>query len=678
MTQVLTEYATVEFFDALGKPLSYAVPPPLREHLTIGSLVEVPLALRPANVDEEQLVMDFAETGQKIRHVPAIVVDLSPPEFHGPLRNIHKLLCQKPVVSPKLLQLIRRLSNYYHSSLRGFLKMVVPNFLRRNLAKKSLKNPKNVIVDARPEFTNFPLPLDAIFSAQLLMGHSSHRFASYIVAIEHALRCGSQVLVLCPDMRWAQKIFAQLTAALSEKFSHDICALWDGSSSTQKCYTLLNRLIGGETFVLIGTRSALFLPFSRLGLIIVERAENWRHRQDHHPRFHGRDGAIWRAKLENIPCILGSAAPPLEIVHAQRNGKVQFVPAKHIPRLKNVKICLVDRRDLPPQDWTIAPLLLKKLRCLLAHGKRAALIHPQKGFSRVYCRKCCAVLRCIYCSTPMTFDAQEKQYRCGRCSHFIDAKTPVRCPKCSTCLRRVGSGTQKIVQRIEEVFPHNRCIRCDGRGPFHKILAAPFDILVGTSAILPELDRCEIALLAHLDLDHLFFPRHFRSAECAFQALHELLDCFPPDKFPDELVLQTSNPQHPALQSFIANDHEIFYENELRARENLDYPPFKHLLCQEFRSDDNDLLNQFANSWAERLRQTFSGQNDVKFHGPLRSIPPKAGTLWRVEFWFFTDRPNALSRKVDAMQREEDAIPANIQPLALDVDPLEHPFGTDS
>jgi primosomal protein N' (replication factor Y) len=646
--------AAVEFFDGLGKPLSYAIPEEWPSLPVPGSLVEV---------------------SRRGRSLPALVVEVGPPTFAGKLKPLGRLLFQEPVVGKGVLRLARQLSSYCGSPLHEFLELAVPPFLRGGGTEKigEFTAVQNVTAASGPPFREVASSPSAIsmgssFGTYLLVGDRGRRLDVYGAAALECLALGKQALFLCAEISTAEWVFRSLSSALDGDIFRERCALWHGSLPDQRRREIWQGLRTGKISILVGTDAALFLPLRWPGLFTVENEEDSGHRSSWGPNFHCRDGAIWRAKLENVPCILGSAAPTLESIHALEIGKFFRWPGEVNFSSAPAKIYPVNVGELDPQDRSLSPFLRGRLRRVLEAGQRAVLLHPSKGFSRTYCPRCTEPLRCSECSGLFTFFSDEKLHRCGHCGRTVAAADVLRCPACNASLRRVGAGIQKIDNLLNRIFPGARHLCCDGDTTSENLRGTPFDILVGTMPLLPKLHGLDIALLALLDVDFLLFPKNFRSSERAFQCFHGLRDHFPGES--TEIVLQVSNLEHPALRYFLNGNPNAFYAKELAARESLGYPPFRRLLRQEFRCADAVILEKFSDRWGDFLRRELKFSSGAEHRGPVYPIPRKKKSQYCAVFYIFFPRDRLPLEPLRRIFSRFGELPRGIREI-LEVDPTD-------
>ncbi|MDR0679037.1 MAG: hypothetical protein LBF24_02195 [Puniceicoccales bacterium] len=610
---------TVELLGGLGRPLDYSIPDELAEQIVPGSLVEVPLR----------------------RHLrPAVLLSLDGDSYDGPLRPIGRLLRPQPVLSPNLLALARWIAAYYRNPLCRVLELAVPAHLRKPQKQSFSPSP-----DCEHVFGES-------FAVHLAVGNGRQREWALLSLLERTVRSGSQLLVLHGEVSGAEKFFQKM----SQKFPAVRSALWHGSLGNRARREIWEGLFTGEIYAVSGTRSALFLPFPRLGAIAVADEEDPNHRQENGIRFHGRDVAVRKAHIENVPCLLTAPAPSLEVFRAAERGKIHRLDLPADFSAFRPTIVAVDLSPIPPAGQLLSPVVLGRLRTALMEKRRAILLHPRKGFSRSHCAHCGGLFRCKECGTALNFMSRGDGHRCDRCNRSYPAKA--RCGTCGGALRRVGSGLRKVKLLLSRHLPEAR-IFCRENGEKSVALESDdrWDVLLCSTPPPGIVEAPDVGPVALLDGDDLFYPKNFRSGERAFQFLWRLSDRMHSGQ---ELLIQTTRTDCAPLRHFLAGKRESFCAEELAARRELAYPPHRHLALQIFSCENLSRLEDFAHGWAPVLTECCTALACAEWRGPLLS-PRKERGRFRTKFWIFCHNLLRLTELLDQRREQFGPMPEGIR-----------------
>jgi len=409
----------------------------------------------------------------------------------------------------------------------------------------------------------------------LLWGDPEARARWIVDAVRDIVARGGQALVTEPEAELAERLAGRLRDALGDRV-----ALYHSDLPPVQHGAVWRRILEGETDVVVGTRSALFAPLRRLGLLIVDEEQDPSYKADAAPRYHGRRVALRRGALEHAQVVLGSAAPSVETYAARAEGRIRCT---RLPSQAERRVTLVDMRQEREAGRTgaLSQPLVEAMRRHLRAGGRAALFVNRIGYARVLrCQECGHAVRCPRCELPMLFDREAGTIRCRVCGRA--ALAPAVCPRCKgVSLRWVGAGTKRIEEVVRRVFPAVSIARVD------RETAAGFDdvarafasgrvrVLVGTQLLLRG-RRVRPSLIGMVDADAPLYRPDFRAGERAFQQLRALiaLTTAPPAA---EAVVQTRTPEHPALAALATGRDELLYDDELRIRREFRYPPYAHL-----------------------------------------------------------------------------------------------------
>lgn len=447
----------------------------------------------------------------------------------------------------------------------------------------------------------------------------------YLRAIGMALRLGKQAIVLVPEI----SLTPQAVHRFASRFPRRVALIHSQLSPGQQ-FDEWRRIRDGQADIVVGSRSAVFAPLPRLGLIVVDEEHEWAYKQsEHQPRYHARDVALKRAELTGSVAILGSATPDIATYHSAQVGDYKLLPLPYRVgrrRAQNGSELLVEL-PLPPvqivdmraelkagNSMLFSRALVSALDATLARGEQAILYLNRRGsHSFLLCRECGHVPACKRCDVPLVYHADIHGMLCHRCNAF--SLVPRECPRCgSSTIRGFGVGTQKVVDEVAAMFPKARILRWDrdtaSRQGGHTDMMDTFvqgeaDVLVGTQMIAKGLDIARVTLVGVISADTGLFMPDFRAPERALQLLMQVAGRAGrrTESAHSHVVVQTFNPEHYAVQAAAAHDYLGFYRGEIRFRAEHGYPPFGQLARLVYSSSSNERCEQIANLLARHLRQ---------------------------------------------------------------------------
>ncbi|MDW8847933.1 primosomal protein N' [Erwinia sp. MMLR14_017] len=518
---------------------------------------------------------------------------------------------------------------------------------------------------------------DDHFAAWLLAGITgSGKTEVYLSVLENVLANGGQALVLVPEIG----LTPQTIARFRERFAAPVDVLHSALNDSERLAVWL-RARQGETAIVIGTRSALFTPFARLGVIIIDEEHDSSYKQQEGWRYQARDLAVFRARQEDIPIVMGTATPALETLHNVQMGKYrQLNLSKRAGNARQATQQLIDLKGVKLQGG-LSPLLIKKIDLHLKADNQVLLFLNRRGFSpAMLCHECGWIAECQRCDRYYTLHQQHRQLRC----HHCDSQRPVphQCPQCgSTHLVPVGLGTEQLEQNLAEHFPDVPLSRIDRdttsrKGALEKHLAdvhrGGARILVGTQMLAKGHHFPDVTLVSLLDVDGALFSADFRSAERFAQLYTQVAGRAGRAGKQGEVLLQTHHPEHPLLQTLLHQGYDAFALQALNERKTVFLPPFtSHAL---FRSDDHD--NQQSALFLQQLRNLLEASplKDEGFWvmGPVPALQPKRGGRYRWQLLLQHPSRGVLQRLIKNSLPLINTLPqARKVKWTLDVDPTE-------
>ena len=446
---------------------------------------------------------------------------------------------------------------------------------------------------------------------------SSGKTEIYIHLIKKAIDEGKQVLYLLPEIA----LTVQMTRRLQNVFGSRL-GIYHSKYSDAERVEIWKKQLSAEPYdVILGARSAVFLPFTRLGLVIVdEEHETSFKQQDPAPRYHARSTAIMLARMyEGAKVLLGTATPSMESYHNACMGKYGYVQLT--TRYKDVampEIRVVDTKDLYHRKMmrgAFSPDLLEAMRTALSNKKQVLLFQNRRGFApMVECKVCGWVPKCKNCDVSLTYHRSMNLLTCHYCGYTYPV--PKQCPNCeSTELLGRGYGTEKIEDRVRELFPEARIARMDldttrSAGAYGRIIddfsCGRTDILIGTQMITKGLDFSGVTVVGILNADTMLNYPDFRAYEQAFQMLSQVSGRAGRRDERGLVILQTKSADLPVIQQVVTGDFQTFAHDLLEERSMFRYPPFYHLVYVYLRHRNEQLVDSAAIEMASRLRQAFA------------------------------------------------------------------------
>ena len=447
---------------------------------------------------------------------------------------------------------------------------------------------------------------------------SSGKTEIYIHLIRQALERKEQVLYLLPEIA----LTVQMMQRLQRVFGNRLGIYHSKYSDAERVEIWQKQLSQNPYDVILGARSAVLLPFQRLGLVIVdEEHETSYKQQDPAPRYHARSVAIVLAQMYKARTLLGTATPSLESYHNAKTGKYGLVELKEryqgieLPEIQVVDIADLQHRKMMAGPFS--PLLLNKVREALERGEQAILFQNRRGFAPlIECKQCGWVPHCQHCDVSLTYHRQMNQLTCHYCGYTY--RVPTECPCCgSTELKTRGFGTEKIEEQVREVFPEARVARMDldttrTRNAYERIImdfgAGRTNILIGTQMISKGLDFDKVSVVGILNADSMLNYPDFRAYEHAFMMMAQVSGRAGRKGKRGLVILQTKSKDVPVIQQVVRNDYVALYKDLIAERQAFHYPPYYHLVYVYLKHRYDDVVNTASIELGSRLRQWFPGR----------------------------------------------------------------------
>jgi primosomal protein N' (replication factor Y) len=518
------------------------------------------------------------------------------------------------------------------------------------------------------------------FGVLLLHGVTgSGKTEVYMRAVQETLARGKTAIILVPEIALTLWIGRQCRAWFGARFE-GVAILHSALSDVERAREWW-RLRNGEARVVVGTRSAIFAPLENVGLIIVDEEQENSYKQEETPRYHGRDVAIVRAKMEGAVAVLGSATPSMETYHHARNGKYELLTlASRVAERPLASVEIVDLREEFQQTHQTSPIsaaLHAGIQECLTSGTQALVLINRRGYSwSVLCRSCGASVQCINCSISMTHHKQRNRLECHYCGSI--QQIPKVCPKCqSKYVYFFGEGSEHLEERLRKEFPGARIARLDRdtartKRQYQEMLGAfasgALDVLVGTQMLAKGHDFQRVTLVGVVGADSSLSLPDFRAAERTFQLLTQVAGRAGRGELKGRVLIQTFYPEHYAIQDAVKQDYAAFFERELHFRRMMAYPPFTSLANVIVR----DTSLEKAIRWSRQLSEYFSPHDgsSVRVLGPATAPLARLKKEHRFQFLLKSPRRSMLTKLLSGALSfcEGKEIPQTA--VLVDMDPL--------
>ncbi len=502
----------------------------------------------------------------------------------------------------------------------------------------------------------------------------------YFKLIDDTIKSGKNVLFLAPEIALA----SQLTKRLAKKFGTEDVAIWHSSISDGERYDVWQKLYKNEIKILAGARSAVFAPLQNIGLIIIDEEHEGAYKQTSPaPRYDAKVVAQKLAELHNCSLLLGSATPDISVYYRAKNTNNLFELKKRFNDAKVPPVTVINMQEHGRAAYrnVISKPLQTAINETLEKGQQAILLINRRGFSTfTQCQACGHVVECPNCAIPMIWHTKDQKLKCHYCNHV--QAFPDFCPECgSDALKNSGTGTQKIEQFIKELYPEKNIERIDSdilvrKGEHIRLLErfqnGDIDILVGTQMIAKGLDNPNVTLVGVISADASFNLPDFRASERGFQLLTQVAGRAGRGDFAGRVFFQTYNPEYYALESAKSQNYSDFYDKEIIAREEFDYPPFSQIIRLVLSGENNFRVEKSAQEIALRLCtmiEKYGISERLEVLGPTNCVIERINGQYRFQILI----KNKMAEKGHMFITSflnKITMPKDIK-LTIDVDPLD-------
>lgn len=456
--------------------------------------------------------------------------------------------------------------------------------------KKELTNDQRSVVDEVLANTGY-------FPYLLFGVTGSGKTEVYMELIEDALNKGKTSIVLVPEI----SLTPQMVLRFQKRFGDNIAAIHSALSDGEK-YDEWRRIVSGEAKIVIGARSAIFAPLNNIGMIIIDEEHSDSYKQDDsNPRYNAKDIALLRGKYHNCPVIMGSATPSLEVFARAKKGVFKLLELPNRINGKSLpKINIIDMNEMISKTkGHFSPVLLEAISARLLKNEQIILLLNRRGYSSfVTCKNCGYTFKCPNCDITLTYHKSSRTLRCHYCGY--GTKVYDTCPEChEKSINDLGVGTEKVEEELNKLFPESKILRMDfdttSRKGMHEKMIKDFknheyDILLGTQIVSKGLDFDNVTLVGVINADTSLNIPDFRSSETTFSLLAQVAGRAGRSDKEGEVVIQTFNPEHYAIQYTKRYDYLGFYNKEMSIRRELKYPPYYYICYVKISGKDNKYI----------------------------------------------------------------------------------------
>lgn len=613
-----------------------------------------------------------------------ILKEVPKPQVDYEIKEIHELSTEAPPLTPRYLEWLSWISEYYMYPLGQTLALMLPPLKKegRKTRKSSplpdVEKKDFVQLSDEQEEVFFNISSQKGFYTHLLWGITgSGKTEVYLELLKKTLEEGKQGLVLVPEI----SLTPQLLRRFTERFGDEIAVIHSHLTEREKTNQWWS-IVDGKKKILIGARSALFCPFPNLGLIVVDEEHESSFKQDEKLKYHARDCAIMLAKNLDIPIVLGSATPSLESWKNACEGKYQLhtltkrISQAQLPEIQVLDMREKDKEKHPDLPQWLTQDLFDKINQRLRNHEQVALFLNRRGLSQVVmCRECGDIRGCPNCDVTLSLHAKIHLV-CHYCGYSEDLKTI--CGECKQGEpKAIGIGTEKIEEEIKRLFPQAKTTRLDRDEIYNRetledaiksIESGEVDILIGTQMIAKGLDFPKLTLVGVLLADIGFNFPDFRTSERNFQLLSQVSGRPGRHSMNGEVIIQTYNPEYTSLQFAQKNDYAGFANQELENRKELNYPPYGRLASVRIQGSDLNKLKK-AVSLLERNSNILQKKtSSLMVLGPVPSPIFKLKNKYRYQMLIKSKNSKSIRDFCDYLFKNTD-LPSGVQ-VTVDIDPM--------
>ena len=659
----MTEFIDVALNVPLNQPFTYRVPPESTEGNFFGRRVEVRFGNRKMTgivvSEHEAFPKDCGVTEDKIR--PAV-----------------RFLDDESVFTRELYDTAKWMSRYYLCPIGEAVTGMVPSGKREtdssgfsfvgdesSFEKKSLSDEQIAAVEGITRST------DGKMFHYLYGKTGSGKTEVFLSCADEILKNGRGVIYLVPEIG----LTPQVVESVVKRFGDTAAVLHSGLTPSQRL-TEWNRILRREARIVVGARSAVFAPVPDLGMVIIDEEHDGSYKAGNSPRYHARQVAMYRCTKLGIPLVMGSATPSLEAWQSMSDGTiVRHTLSRRLSGGAMPKIECVDLNLSGNRESSLSTTLVKKMGETLSQKRQVILFLNRRGFTHFFrCSSCGFEMKCKNCSVSMTYHKSENRLRCHYCGYSV--QPPQQCPKCGSLdVGYSGFGTEYIEAEVKAKFPNEKIVRVDTDSVTHKgelkqkiddFRDGKYSILLGTQMVAKGLNFPNLKLVGIVLVDTALHLPDFRAAERTFSLITQVsgrAGRFFPD---GEVVVQSYTPELPPIDFAVKDNLEDFYDEEIKQRRLLNFPPFSRLLRLVFRSQVPGAAEDAANGAAEILHKHL--EPGVEIMGPVECPIEMVAGNWRHHILLRGKSIAPMQKMADILVNGYTA-PKHVH-IEVDVDPV--------
>lgn len=563
-------------------------------------------------------------------------------------RMVYDLLCGDELVLKKDCVAI---SSYVVKCFleKGFIKEVKKEVYRNNFS--DIKEENNIVLNSEQQVAVDSVIDSDGFKPYLLYGVTgSGKTEVYMHIIEYYLNIGKEALVLVPEI----SLTPQIVLNFRKRFGTSIAILHSGLSDGEK-YDEYRKILKGEVSIVIGARSAVFAPLTNLGVIIIDEEHSSTYKQDTTPKYSAIDVALYRGRKHDCPVLLGSATPSIESYTRAKSQVYELLTLKNRVNNNLPKITLVNmKNEIKAGNRIFSKVLTDSINNCLSNDEQVILLLNRRGFSTISsCGDCGFVHKCPNCDIPLVYHKSSNTMRCHYCGY--GSRRLYECPSChKKGMNDFGMGTEKLEQYVIDNFPDASVVRMDvdttsRKGAHERILSdfrsKKYNVLIGTQMIAKGLDFPDVTLVGVINGDASLAIPDFRSGERTFQLLNQVAGRAGRASKPGKVIIQGFNIDHYSILFASSHNYDSFYNEEMRIRKLLKYPPYYNLCSIKVKSKSEDKAMNEGKKIVSYLNGCLDASNIVL--GPSSSNMFKINNVYNVQIIIKYKRTELLVDKLD-------------------------------
>lgn len=603
----------------------------------------IPETLQKQEIKYRRVTVDFGN--RTLSGYAISVIENYQPQENIKLKDINCIIDENEILTDEIVALSKWLSETYLCSIGEALATIVPISLKVPKRILNVKNLKNEIFN--PNFDMTVYQKNAIEQIEksiknnvndnfLIHGVTgSGKTEVYLKSIQTAIDNNKSAIFLLPEIA----LTPQFILILKKRFGN-IVALWHSGVTTIQKYKIFNAIQNGKIKIAVGARSAIFLPFTNLGLIIIDEEHENTYKQNNKPSYNAKEIALWRAKYNNSVVVFGSATPSIETYYNTLTNKYKLLEMPYrIDNKAMPSIKMISLKEIKLTVSVFSKPMLQEIKRALARREQVIIFLNRRGFSpSIICKECDTVIQCPNCSVAMVYHKYPEHLECHYCGKQF--KFPLKCPKCDNKEYKViGIATQRVEEDLKKLFPHTKIFRLDRDTATSKqvytdvyegIKNEEYSILLGTQMVTKGFDFPRVSLVCVVDADTSLYLPDFRSSERTFQLITQVAGRCGRANIKGKVLVQTKYPKNYALAFAQQYNYKDFYKQEIEYRKDLSYPPFCNIAKITIRNKDNNKTLEFTEKIYKFIEEQLDVTNyNISLLGPAQAYIVKLNGTFR-------------------------------------------------